>query len=87
MFKIEDQVFQKEEISRLYPAAIIKTGYEDEVTQISLEWVDEQISKGQKVEIVHFAIFVYLKNQSVKSFSYPDRTALENALDKLSSYF
>ncbi len=87
MFQIQGQSFYKDKISRLYPAAIIKTGYGDEVTQISLEWIDEQIANDQKIDIVHYAIFVHLKDHSVSSFTYADRPSLEKALDELSTYF
>ncbi|HHD78049.1 MAG TPA: phosphomannomutase, partial [Epsilonproteobacteria bacterium] len=37
---IEDKQFDTKEITQLYPAVVIKTGYEEETTQVSLEWIE-----------------------------------------------
>jgi len=75
---IEEQRVELQTIKQLYPAAIIKTGYQDETTQVSLEWLEME-SKGQ-VELVEFAIFLELKDGSKKSFLYPSKEALFEAI-------
>ncbi len=87
MIKFEDKEFKKEDITRLYPAAIIKTGYNNETTPISLDWVDEQLKEGKSVDILKYAIFFHTKDNAVTTFSYEDREELEKALDLLSTYF
>ncbi len=79
----EETVFDMDEVTRLYPAAIVKTGHEDETTHISLEWLDDQDPK--KVEVVNYAIFFHLGDKSVHPFFYPDREALEAAIEKLAA--
>jgi len=79
---IENQEFSTDDITQLYPAAMIKTGYNDEVTQISLEWIDMQEGNAD-VTVVNYAIFIHKRDRSVASFPYHDRVALEEALDAL----
>ena len=55
---IEDKQFDTKNITQLYPAAVVKTGYEDETTQVSLEWIAVE-AKG-KVEIVGYGLFIHL---------------------------
>jgi len=86
MIKIEDREFKKENIQRLYPAAMIKSGYEDELTPISLEWMESQMD-NKDVELVKYAIFVHEKNGAVTPFYYEDLPKLQEALDKLSQQF
>jgi hypothetical protein len=81
---IEDQAFDTDDITQLYPAAMIKTGYNEEVTQISLEWVDMQEGNSD-VTVVNYAIFIHKRDRSVASFPYHDREALQVALDALAS--
>ena len=45
---IQEKTFDTAKITQLYPAAVVKTGYENETTQVSLEWLDVE-AKG-KVE-------------------------------------
>jgi hypothetical protein len=78
--KIQDKVFQLSDIKRLYPAALVATGDGDEVTQISLEWLDTQ--EGG-IEAVSFAIFLHLNDGSIESFTYKSRELLEEALQEL----
>ncbi len=80
---IEDQTFDLNEISRLYPAAMVKTGNGDELTQISLEWVDTL--KDEETQVAKYAIFVHSKNNAVSSFFYQNREDLETALEKIAS--
>ncbi len=86
MIKIEDREFKLADISQLYPSAMIKTGYEDELTPISLEWIDSQ-KDNPDVIVVKYAIFVHLKDKSVSSFFYKSKEELDRALEKLSSQF
>ena len=79
---IEQQEFDTDDITQLYPAAMIKTGYNDEVTQISLEWVDMQEGNSD-VTVVNYSIFIHKKDRSVASFPYHDRIALQEAMNAL----
>jgi hypothetical protein len=83
MIEIEGKKFKLEEITRLYPSAMIKTGYEDELTPISLEWVESQ-KDNPEVVVVKYAIFVHTKDKSILSFDYATREDLQIALDLLS---
>lgn len=83
IFEFENQKFDTDEIRQLYPAAMIPTGYKDELTQISLEWYDTEA--GGKVEAVKYGIFIHLSDKSVNSFFYKNRQELEKALEKLSN--
>jgi hypothetical protein len=78
---IENREFNLKDIKQLYPAVIIKTGYKDETTQMSLEWLDSE-SKG-RVEIVNYAIFISMDNQK-HSFFYSSREELDYAIWELS---
>jgi hypothetical protein len=79
---IENQSVELSDIKQLYPAAIVKTGYEDETTQVSLEWLDVE-SKGQ-VELVNYAIFLELKDESKFSFHYSTREELFQSISDIS---
>ncbi|RLA63356.1 MAG: phosphomannomutase, partial [Epsilonproteobacteria bacterium] len=63
---IEDKQFDTKDITQLYPAAVVKTGHEDETTQVSLEWIDSE-AKG-KVEIVGYGLFINLAEEEKHSF-------------------
>lgn len=78
---IENRTFDTKDITQLYPAAIVKTGYEDETTQMSLEWLDVE-SQG-KVELEGFAIFLHLSEDKTESFFYKSRDELEDAIKRL----
>lgn len=80
---IENQCVELNDIKQLYPAAIVKTGYEDETTQVSLEWLEVE-SKG-KVELVEFAIFLELKDGSKYSFTYPSKEKLFEKITAISN--
>ena len=80
-FTIENQTFDMAEVSRLYPAAMVRTGIGDEETQISLEWVDTLANDA--VEIARYAIFIHTTDNAVSSFFYESRDALEIALEEL----
>jgi len=79
---IENQTVDVGEIKQLYPAVIIKTGYKEETTQVSLEWFDTQ-SKGM-VELVEYAIFLELVSQKKHAFYYPNREELFEAIAQIS---
>lgn len=72
-----------DEVTQLYPAAMVKTGHGEETTQISLEWLDTQ--DPNKVEVVNYGIFFHLKDKSIHPFFYPDRETLEAAIEKLAA--
>jgi len=78
---IEDKSFDTAKITQLYPAAIIKTGYENETTQMSLEWLEVE-ARG-KVEVEGFGIFVHLGEEERHSFVYESREELDEAIGKL----
>ena len=80
---IEDKAFDTRKITQLYPAALIKTGYEDETTQASLEWLDSE-SKG-KVEVVGYGIFVHLGEEEKHSFFFPTRKEMDAAVGKIAA--
>lgn len=82
IFEIEGEQFDTDEVRQLYPAAMIPTGYEDELTQISLEWYDTE--SGGKIEAKKYGIFVHLADKSVHPFYYENREKLEDAIKKLS---
>lgn len=78
---IEDRTFNTADIRQLYPAAMIPSGYGDELTQISLEWYD---TKEQDKIVAHkYGIFIHLNDKSVHPFYYENRELLEIAIDKL----
>ena len=81
---LKGEQFDTDDITQLYPAAMIKTGYNDEVTQISLEWVDMQEGNSDVV-VVNYAIFIHKRDRSVASFPYPDREALQEAMVALAA--
>lgn len=74
---IEDKQFDTKDITQLYPAAVIKTGHEDETTQVSLEWIAVE-AKG-KVEIVGYGIFVNLGEEEKHSFMYDTKEEMDAA--------
>ena len=78
---IEDKHFDRSKITQLYPAALVKTGYNDETTPMSLEWLDIE-SKG-KVEVDGFGIFVHLGEEEKYSFIYESGEKLDEAIGKL----
>ncbi|SFV57724.1 Phosphomannomutase [hydrothermal vent metagenome] len=81
IINIESETFDTKDITQLYPAAIVKTGYNDETTQVSLEWLEIE-SKG-KVELEGYAIFVHLAKDNIRSFTYSSREELDSAIARL----
>jgi hypothetical protein len=82
LIKIEDMEFDSKDIKRLYPAVLVKTGYKDETTEVSLEWID--VEAKDRVEVVNYGIFIILQNEKKYSFLYKDRLSLDNAIALLS---
>jgi hypothetical protein len=80
VIKIVDKSFDTALITQLYPAGIVKTGYKDETTQVSLEWLEVE-AKG-KVEIDGFAIFVHIGEEKYRFF-YKDRDSLDDAIGEI----
>jgi hypothetical protein len=80
---IEDKQFDTKEITQLYPAAVIKTGHEDETTQVSLEWIEAE-AKG-KVEIVGYGIFINIGEDLKDSFMFDTREEMDEAIGRMAS--
>jgi len=80
---IEDKQFDTKEITQLYPAAVIKTGYEDETTQVSLEWIDVE-AKG-KVEIVGYGLFIILQEEEKHSFIFDTKEEMDEAAGRIAA--
>ena len=79
---IEKKIFNLKDIKQLYPAVLVKTGYENETTEMSLAWIDIE-SKG-RVEVVEYGIFIVDSDEKKHSFFYKNREELDNAIGKLS---
>ena len=80
---IEEKQFDTKEITQLYPAVVIKTGYEEETTQVSLEWIEVE-GKG-KVEIVGYGLFVILKEEEKHSFIFDTKEQMDEAAGKIAA--
>jgi hypothetical protein len=78
---IEEKTFELKNIKQLYPAVLVMTGYEDETTEMSLEWIDVE-SKG-RVEVAGYGIFIVVSDTEKHSFVYKDRAELDVAMGKL----
>jgi hypothetical protein len=80
---IEDKQFDTKEITQLYPAAVVKTGYEDETTQVSLEWIEIE-AKG-KVEIVGYGLFVHLGEKEKYTFMFDTKEEMDAAAGRIAA--
>ncbi|RUM69343.1 MAG: phosphomannomutase [Sulfurovum sp.] len=80
---INNKTFNLKDITQLYPAVLVKTGYKNEVAEMSLEWIDIE-AKG-RVEIDGYGIFIRIGEEEKHSFLYPSREDLEIALANLSA--
>ena len=78
---IEDKQFNTKEITQLYPACIIKTGVNDETTQVSLEWIE--VEGKDKVEVVGYGIFVNLKEDIKHTFMFDTKEQMDSAIGKI----
>ena len=82
---IQDKTIEQKDIRKLYPAALVKTGHGDEITEISLEWLDTE--SNDEVEVVGYGIFVTTKDKQKFSFLFDSREKLEEEISKLSAQF
>jgi len=79
---IEDKRFDLKDVKSLYPAVLVKTGYDDvETTEMSLQWIDIE-AKG-RVEITGYGIFVVISDTEKHSFLYDSRAELDEAIEAL----
>jgi len=82
---IKDKEFDTAKITQLYPAAVVKTGYEDETTQVSLEWLDVE-AKG-KVELVGYGIFIHLSEEEKHTFMFDTKEEMDEEIGYIASQF
>jgi len=80
---IKNKKFNTSEITQLYPAAVVKTGYEDETTQVSLEWLDVE-AKG-KVELVGYGIFIHLSKEEKYTFMFDSKEEMDEEIECIAS--
>jgi len=80
---IKEKQFDTAKITQLYPAAVVKTGYEDETTQVSLEWLDLE-AKG-KVEVVGFGIFIHLGEEEKHTFMFDTKQEMDEEIGYIAS--
>ena len=83
IIRIKDKEFDTENITQLYPAAVVKTGHEDETTQVSLEWLDVE-AKG-KVDVVGFGIFIHLGEEEKYSFIFDTKEEMDEEIGRIAS--
>jgi len=79
---IEDKTFNLKDIKQLYPAVLVKTGYKNEIAEMSLEWIDIE-SKG-RVEVAGYGLFVRISDEEKYSFIYNTRDELDKEIANLS---
>ena len=82
---IKEKQFDTAEITQLYPAAVVKTGHEDETTQVSLEWLDVE-AKG-KVELVGYGIFLHLVEEEKYTFMFDTKEEMDEEIGHIASQF
>jgi len=80
---IQNKQFDSTRITQLYPAAVVKTGFEDETTQVSLEWLDVE-AKG-KVEVVGFGIFLHLGEEEKHTFMFDSKEEMDEEIGCIAS--
>lgn len=80
---IKEKQFDTAKITQLYPAAVVKTGFEDETTQVSLEWLDVE-AKG-KVEVVGFGIFIHLGEEEKHTFMFDTKQEMDEEIGYIAS--
>jgi len=80
---IKNKEFDTARITQLYPAAVVKTGHEDETTQVSLEWLDVE-AKG-KVEVVGFGIFIHLGEEEKHTFMFDTKQEMDEEIGYIAS--
>jgi len=82
---IKEKEFDTAKITQLYPAAVVKTGYEEETTQVSLEWLDVE-AKG-KVELVGYGIFIHLSEDEKHTFMFDTKEEMDEEIGYIASQF
>ena len=80
---IKEKQFDTAKITQLYPAAVVKTGFEDETTQVSLEWLDVE-AKG-KVEVVGFGIFIHIDEEEKHTFMFDTKEEMDEEIGCIAS--
>ena len=80
---IKEKQFDTAKITQLYPAAVVKTGFEDETTQVSLEWLDVE-AKG-KVEVVGFGIFIHIDEEEKHIFMFDTKEEMDEEIGYIAS--
>jgi len=75
---IKDKIFNIKDIKQLYPAVLVKTGYGDETTEMSLEWIDNE-SKG-RVNVVGYGVFSVISDNQKYSFIYKSREEMDECI-------
>ena len=80
---IKEKQFDTAKITQLYPAAVVKTGFENETTQVSLEWLDVE-AKG-KVEVVGFGIFIHLGEEEKHTFMFDTKQEMDEEIGYIAS--
>jgi len=80
---IQNKQFDTARITQLYPAAVVKTGFEDETTQVSLEWLDVE-AKG-RVEVVGFGIFLHLGEDEKHTFMFDSKEEMDEEIGQIAS--
>jgi len=80
---IKDKEFDTAAITQLYPAAVVKTGHEDETTQVSLEWLDLE-AKG-KVELVGYGIFIHFGEEEKYTFMFDTKEEMDEEIGSIAS--
>ena len=80
---IKEKQFDTAKITQLYPAAVVKTGFEDETTQVSLEWLDVE-AKG-KVEVVGFGIFIHIGEDEKHTFMFDTKEEMDEEIGYIAS--
>ena len=80
---IEDKQFDTKDITQLYPAAVVKTGHEDETTQVSLEWIEVE-AKG-KVELVGYGLFIHIGEEEKHTFMFDTKEEMDAAAGRIAA--
>ncbi len=80
---IQEKQFDTAKITQLYPAAVVKTGFEDETTQVSLEWLDVE-AKG-KMEVVGFGIFIHIGEEEKHTFMFDTKEEMDEEIGYIAS--
>ena len=80
---IQEKTFDTKEITQLYPAVVIKTGYEEETTQVSLEWLD--VEAQGKVEVVGYGIFLHLGEENRHTFMFDSKEEMDEEIGRIAS--